>query len=99
MQHKHDLMNELYSRSLESQQMVSIFWNKFRTFRVAFMQPLNDGCSSYKKQLHGNVPMKVALESTEHLNLTQKEPTTGVTFEQPLSDGCLRCIKAILWRI
>ena len=60
------------------------------------MQPLNDGCSSYKKQLHGNFPMKVALKSTEHLNLTQKEPTTGVTFEQPLSDGCLRCIKEIL---
>ena len=65
--------------------MVFIFWNKFRTFRVAFVQPLNDGCYSYKKRLHGKFPIKVALqvESTKHLNLTQEEPTTGVTSEQP----------------
>ena len=79
--------------------MVSIFWNKFRTFRVAFVQPLNDGCNgcnSYKKPLHGNFPIKVVLASTEHLNLTRKEPTTGVTSEQPLSDSCLRFIRATL---
>ena len=76
--------------------MFSIFWNKFRTFRVAFVQPLTDVCNSYKKRLHGNFPIKVALESTENLNLTQKEPTTGVTSEQPLSDSCLCFIKVTL---
>ena len=60
------------------------------------MQPLNDGCNSYKMRLHRNFPIKVALESTEHLNLTQKEPITEVTSEQPLNDSCLRFIKATL---
>ena len=89
-------MNFIQGHSKVTREMVSIFYNKFRTFRVAFEQPLNDGCKSYKKRLHGNFPIKVALESTKHLNLTQKEPTTGVTSEQPLSDSCLRFIKATL---
>ena len=83
-------LNELYSTSLESQQIISIFWNKFRTFRVAY------ACNRYKKRLHGNFPIKDKLESTKQLNLTQKEPITGVTSGRPLSDSCLRCIKATL---
>ena len=76
--------------------MFYIFWNKFRTFRAAIVQPSNDGCNSYKKRLHENFPIKVALESTEHLSLTQKESTTGVTSEQTLSSSCLRFMKATL---
>ena len=63
---------------------------------VTFVQPLIVGCNSYEKRLHENFSIKIALKSTEHLNLTQREPTIGVTFEQPLRDGCLRCIKVTL---
>ena len=52
--------------------MVSIFYNKFCTFRVAFEQPLNDGCKSYKKRLCEDYNAKVACTSTLSQNFAQR---------------------------